>query len=84
MTAKVNSIGWHRNNVANASFDVPVTAGAEVRLHSLVWLHKAGFSVGPEVDSDSLSHTRTVCRGRGRSRMDAQAAEVPVCSQRIR
>ena len=61
MTAKVNGIRRHRHDVAYASFYVSVTARAEVRLHGLVRLHKAGLSVGPEVDGDSLSHSYTVC-----------------------
>ena len=63
MTTKVNGLGWHRNDVANAPFDVPVTAGAKVRFHGLVRLHKLGRGVGPEVDCGALSHTHAVCRG---------------------
>lgn len=57
MTTKINGIGRHCNNVANAPFDVTVAAGAEVCLHGLVRLHKRGFGVGPEVDCDAFGHT---------------------------
>ncbi len=64
VTAKIDGVGWHGNNMTNATFDVAVAAGAEVSLDSLVRLYKRGVSVGPIVDGGSLRHAHPVCRAR--------------------
>ena len=61
MSTKVDRFFWDSDDVADAPFDVSVTAGAQVELDRLVRLHETGLGVCPKIDGDAFGHTHTVC-----------------------